>query len=158
LPSIAISSDRVDAALLARSQRWDVAAVRRYMFVFGLLSTVFDLLGFALLLLLFRTDEATFQTAWFVMSLLTELVVVLVLRTHGPAWRSAPSQLLLWSTVAVVAGALALPYAGAAATLFGFVPLSAPLLATVLLIVVAYAAATEATKLRFYAARRQAAR
>jgi Mg2+-importing ATPase len=152
-PSIAISTDRVDPELLARSQRWDVAAVRRYMIVFGLLSTVFDLLGFALLLLVFKADEATFQTAWFVISLLTELAVVLVLRTHGPAWKSVPSRLLLWSTLAVVAGALALPYAGAVATLFGFVPLGAHLMLAVLLIVVAYVAATEAAKLRFHAAR-----
>jgi Mg2+-importing ATPase len=117
-----------------------------------LLSTVFDLLSFTLLLLAFHADEPTFQTAWFVISLLTELAVVLVLRTRGPAWKSAPSRLLLWSTLAVAAGALALPYAGAVATLFGFVPLSASLVLAALLIVAAYVAATEAAKLRFFAA------
>jgi Mg2+-importing ATPase len=157
LPSIAISTDRVDAERLASAQRWDVAAVRRFMVVFGLLSTAFDLLSFALLLLVFKADEPTFQSAWFVISLLTELAVVLVLRTHRPAWKSAPSRLLLWSTVAVVGGALALPYAGAAAAVFGFVPLGAPLLAAALVIVAAYVAATEAAKLRFYAAPRTAA-
>jgi len=91
LPSIAISTDRVDAERVASAQRWDVAEVRRFMLVFGLLSTVFDLLSFALLLYVFDAGEATFQTAWFVISLLTELAVLLVLRTHGPAWRSAPS-------------------------------------------------------------------
>ena len=153
LPSIAISTDRVDAGQLSRAQRWDVAAVRRFMLVFGLLSTVFDLLSFALLLQVFDAGEAEFQTAWFVISVLTELAVVLVLRTHGPAWRSMPSRLLLWTTVAVVAGALALPYTGALATLFGFVPLGLRLVAAVLLIVIAYVAATEAAKLRFFAAR-----
>jgi len=77
---------------------------------------------------------------------------VLVLRTRGPAWRSAPGRLLLWTTAAVCAVALALPYAGGFAALFGLVPLGAPLMATALAIVAAYVAATEAAKRRFYAA------
>ena len=65
------------------------------MVVFGLISSVFDLMTFAVLLLVFRADQATFQTFWFVVSLLTELAAVLVLRTHRPAFRSKPSRLLL---------------------------------------------------------------
>ena len=91
VPSMAISTDRVDAERVTHPQRWDITQVRRYMIVFGLVSSVFDLLTFAALLLLFRAGEATFQTTWFVVSLLTELGVVLVLRTRGPAWRSRPS-------------------------------------------------------------------
>lgn len=150
LPSIAISTDRVDAERLATAQRWNVAEVRRFMLVFGLLSTVFDLLSFALLLQVFDADEATFQTAWFVISLLTELAVLLVLRTHGPAWRSAPSRLLLWTTLGVGVAALALPYAGRVAAVFGFTPLGWPILLAVLLVVTAYIASTEAFKLAFF--------
>jgi Mg2+-importing ATPase len=154
LPSIAISTDRVDPERLERAQRWDVAGVRRYMIVFGLVSTAFDLLTFALLLRVFRADEPTFQTAWFVVSLLTELAVVLVLRTRGPAWRSAPSRLLLWTTITVCAVALALPYAGGFSALFGFVPLGAPLFAATIAVSVAYVAVTEVVKRRYYAAAR----
>src|SRR4029079_19551632 len=96
LPSIAISTDSVDADRITRAQRWDVTEVRRFMLVFGLISSVFDLLTFAVLLLVFHADQATFQTSWFIVSLLTELSVVLVLRTHKPAFRSRPSRLLLW--------------------------------------------------------------
>ena len=109
------------------------------MLVFGLTSTVFDLLTFGLLLKVFDAGEAEFQTAWFVVSLLTELAVLLVLRTHRPAWRSRPSTLLWASTAAVAALALALPYAGAPARLFGLVPLPAALLGSLLAVVLAYA-------------------
>jgi Mg2+-importing ATPase len=146
VPSMAISTDRVDAARVTHPQRWDIKEVRRYMIVFGLLSSVFDLLTFAALLLLFRAGEATFQTTWFVVSLLTELGVVLVLRTRGPAWRSRPSALLLWTTVAATAFALVTPFFGSGSTLFGFVPLSPVEMATVVGIVIAYLAATEAAK------------
>jgi len=150
VPSIAISTDRVDAARVTHPQRWDVRQVRRYMIVFGLLSSVFDLLTFAALLLLLRAGEAEFQTTWFLVSLLTELGVVLVLRTRGPAWRSRPSSLLLWTTAAAAVFALAVPYLGAASRLFGFVPLSIVELATALGIVGAYLVATEAGKWWFF--------
>jgi Mg2+-importing ATPase len=147
---MAISTDRVDAERFARPQRWNLAEVRRFMLVFGLLSTAFDLLTFYLLLAVFHADQPTFQTAWFVVSLLTELAVVLVLRTQRPAWRSMPSALLLWSTAAVALAALALPYAGRVAALFGFVPLAWPLLAAALLVVAGYVLSTEAVKLAYF--------
>jgi Mg2+-importing ATPase len=151
LPSIAISTDRVDPERLAAPQRWNLREVRNFMLVFGLVSTAFDLIAFMLLIRIFRTDEPVFQTAWFVLSLLTELAVVLVLRTRGSAWKSAPSALLLWTTLAVGVVALALPFSGPIASAFGFVPLPAQLLAAALLIVAAYIATTEAAKRRFYA-------
>jgi Mg2+-importing ATPase len=150
VPSMAISTDRVDPERVTHPQRWDLSQVRRYMVVFGLLSSIFDLLTFAVLLLLFRADEATFQTTWFVVSLLTELGVVLVLRTRGPAWSSRPSALLLWTTVAAAVFALAVPYFGRGSRLFGFVPLSAVEIVSVLAIVTTYLAATEATKRWFF--------
>ncbi len=152
LPSMAISTDRVDREQLATSQRWNVNEVQRFMVLFGLLSTVFDLLTFYLLLDVFETDEPTFQTVWFVVSLLTELAVVYVLRTHGPAWASRPSGLLTGASVVVVAIALCVPYLGPASTIFGFVPLPATLLGACVAIVLAYVAATEAAKRRYYAA------
>ena len=96
-----------------------------------------------------------FQTTWFVVSLLTELAVVLVLRTQGPALRSRASTLLLWTTAAVAAGALAIPYIAPFAAIFGFVPLPWTVVSAALTIVVAYIAVTEFAKLRFYAAARR---
>ena len=153
VPSMAISTDRVDAARVTRPQRWDIGEVRRYMVVFGLLSSIFDLLTFAALLLVFHASESTFQTTWFVVSLLTELGVVLVLRTRGAAWRSRPSALLLWTTLAAAAFALAIPFFGTGSRVFGFVPLSAVEMGTVVGIVAAYLAATEAAKCWIYRAR-----
>jgi Mg2+-importing ATPase len=150
VPSMAISTDRVDAERVTHPQRWDITQVRRYMIVFGLVSSIFDLLTFAALLLLFRAGEATFQTTWFVVSLLTELGVVLILRTRGSAWRSRPSGLLLWTTVAATVFALAVPFFGPWSRLFGFVPLSPMEMGTVVGIVTTYLAATEATKRWFF--------
>jgi Mg2+-importing ATPase len=149
VPSVFISTDHIDPVQLTRARQWRARDVRRFMLVFGLLSTAFDLLTFAVLRLAFAADQATFQTAWFVVSLLTELVVVLSLRTAGPALASRPSRVLLWSTAAVLLVAVALPYLDGIAHLFGFVPLP-PALATFMVgVVAAYFLASEVAKAWF---------
>ena len=150
LPSITISTDNVDPETVKSPERWDIKDVRRFMIVFGLISSVFDLLTFAILLIGFHSDAAIFQTTWFVISLLTELAVVLVLRTRGAAFRSKPSNMLLWCTIAVSVVAVAIPYLGPLTSAFGFVPLSALQMGTVFAIVAGYIAATEGAKVWFY--------
>jgi Mg2+-importing ATPase len=155
VPSIAISSDNVDPNHVSRPQRWDIKDIQHFMVIFGLISSIFDLMTFAVLLFVFHADQATFQTAWFIVSLLTELAVVLVLRTHGPAFRSRPSFLLLWSTLSVSVVTLAIPFLGQLSLMIGFVPLSTLQMATIIAIVVGYIAATERAKLRFYGRKRR---
>lgn len=152
LPSIAISTDNVDTERTTTPQRWQVGDVRRFMLVFGLLSSLFDVLTFLMLLKVFEANEATFQTAWFVVSLLTELMVVLVLRTQRPAWRSTPGRLLLGTTLAVGVMALVIPYLGPFATAFDFMPLPWPLMGSLALIVTGYVWSTEFAKHRFFKA------
>ncbi|MCC7122301.1 MAG: magnesium-translocating P-type ATPase [Gammaproteobacteria bacterium] len=150
LPSVTISTDAVDAENVARAQAWDIVEVRRFMIRFGLISTVFDLLTFYLLIAVFEADAPLFQTAWFVVSLLTELAVLLVLRTRRAAWRSRPSPLLLWTTAAVASVAMAIPFIAPLAGLFGMVSLPPALAGAAVLIVLGYVAATEAAKGWFF--------
>lgn len=154
VPSIAISSDNVDPERVLVPPRWNVNDIRNFMVVFGLISSVFDLLTFAVLFLVFHANEATFQTSWFMISLLTELAVVLVLRTHKPAFRSRPSRLLLYATVAVFVATFAIPFLGSLTALFGFVPLSMAELAAVVAIVLGYILATEAAKAWYFRSER----
>ncbi|WP_333826829.1 magnesium-translocating P-type ATPase [Pararhodobacter sp.] len=150
LPALAISSDNVDPERVSAPQRWNIKDIQRFMIVFGLISSVFDLLTFGVLLYIFHAGQAAFQTSWFMISLLTELAVVLVLRTRKPAFRSRPSRLLLWSTLVVAAATFAIPFLGEASALFGFVPLSGKELAAVVAIVSAYIVATEIAKAWFF--------
>ena len=150
VPSIAISSDNVDPDRVSRPQRWNIKDIQRFMVVFGLISSIFDLMTFAVLLLVFHADQATFQTSWFIVSLLTELAVLLVLRTHRPAFRSRPSRLLLWTTLTISVATLAIPFLGPVSSVFGFVPLSALQMGIIIAIVIGYIAATEGAKFWFY--------
>ncbi len=150
LPSMTISTDNVDPETVKSPERWQIKDVKRFMIVFGLISSLFDLLTFGILLRVFHSGAAIFQTTWFVISLLTEVAVVLVLRTRGPAWRSKPSRMLLWSSIVMAVFALTIPYLGPFASAFGFVPLSALQMVTVLVITAGYIAATEGAKAWFY--------
>jgi len=149
-PSMAISTDRVDPETVEAAPRWDIRQIRSYMIVFGLVSTVFDLLTFGVLIYVFHATESLFQSTWFVVSLLTELAVVLVLRTHRPSWSSRPGRLLVLSTIAVAGIAVALPYLGAVSGWFDLVPLPTSMLAAALAIVAVYLVATETTKRWFF--------
>jgi len=150
LPSLAIASDHVDPERLAYPERWSIRAIVRFMVVFGLTSSVFDGITFAVLLLVFHASEATFQTAWFVISVLTELAVLMVLRTRRVSWRSRPSRLLAVTAALVALLTLATPYLGPVSRAFGFVPLSLAEIGAALLIVIGYVAATELAKLWYW--------
>jgi Mg2+-importing ATPase len=149
IPSVFIARDRVDPVWMRKPYHWDIAAIRRFMLVFGLTSSVFDLLTFGVLLALVSGDVAMFRTGWFTESLLTELLVLLVLRTYKPFWRSRPGRGLWQATVAMIGMTLLLPYLPFAG-LFDFEPLPGAILAAVILISVLYVAVTELVKRRIY--------
>jgi Mg2+-importing ATPase len=148
LPAMAISEDNVDPEHIARPQRWNIRTIRNFMLVFGTVSSVFDFLTFGLLLVVFRVPPEAFRTGWFVESLLTELCVALSVRTRLPFYRSRPGRLLLWSTIAVSLFALFIPYMPGVGAL-GFVPLSLPVLGSLVGVVILYVAAVEILKRRY---------
>jgi len=150
LPLMAIASDSVDPEHVATPQRWSVSDVQRFMVVFGLISSLFDLASFAMLRWLFKSDAAGFQTSWFMISVLTELVAVLVLRTRRVAWSSRPGSWIVGLSLLVALAALAAPWLPWLAGKLGFIVPRAGLLAGIFAIVLVYAATTEVAKARFF--------
>lgn len=147
-----IPSDAVDEQQLRRPADWDIGFIRRFMTVFGLLSSVFDFTLFAILITVFgaRSNPDLFRSAWFVESLLTQTLVLFVIRTRrSPFWASHPSRPVLASTLACAAIAVTFPYGPLAGT-FGFTELSVTLLASIVLLAAAYLALVELTKRWFY--------
>ena len=151
IPAIGLADDRVDPEMVERPRRWNIHFIGRFMLVFGLVSSAFDLLTFGLLRTVFQAGPELFRTGWFVESLLTELAIALVVRTQRPFFRSQPGRLLLVSTLVLVMVTFAIPFLPFA-SLVGFVPLSPLLLATIAVVTLAYVAATELTKGWFYRA------
>jgi Mg2+-importing ATPase len=149
IPALGLASDRVDAELVRRPRRWSMRFIGRFMVEFGLLSSLFDFMTFALLWWLTTRSAELFRTGWFIESLLSELIVALLVRTRRPFYRSRPGSVLLWSTLVVTVLTLVLPYLPGAGWL-GLMPLPLWLLAAICAIALLYAAAAELTKSHFY--------
>ncbi len=149
VPELTISSDRVDADWIERPRRWDIGFIRRFMLAFGLVSSVFDYLTFGVLLWLLHAGPAEFQTGWFVESVVSATLIVLVVRTRGNFLRSQPGRALLSATLAVAATTLVIPYTPLGAA-FGFVPLPPLFLGLMGLIVMGYVVSAELAKRWFY--------
>jgi Mg2+-importing ATPase len=153
LPEMAIAADGVDPELTERPRRWDVRDIRDFMVVFGTLSSLFDFATFGMLLLVLRAAPVEFRTGWFVESVISASVIVLVVRTRRPFFASRPGRALLASTTVVSLVTLVLPYCPPGRAL-GFQSLPARFLFAMGAIVASYVAAAELAKRNFYGPRR----
>jgi Mg2+-importing ATPase len=127
LSQTAIPTDSVDPEFLARPRRWEIGAIARFMLLFGPVSSIFDYATFAVMLGVFHAgrDPALFQTGWFVESLLTQTLIIHIIRTAKiPFIQSRASNALILTSLLVAAIGMALPYSPLGAAL-GMKPLPA---------------------------------
>lgn len=123
---LAIPTDAVDPEILARPAAWDIRFVRRFMMVFGPVSSVFDFLTFFVMLRILHAGHSEFRTGWFVESLATQTLVVFLIRTRRlPFFRSRPSRGMLITPTAMAALGAMLPFTPLAHLLeFSILPLT----------------------------------
>lgn len=148
-PELTIATDRVDREQISQPHRWDMRFIRNFMLVFGLLSSVFDYLTFAVLLFLLHADPAQFRTGWFMESVISASMIVLSIRTHKFILRSKPSPYLFWTTIAIAVVTLLLPNTPLAG-LLGFQALPIEFLLVLAAIVGLYIFCAENVKRVFY--------
>lgn len=150
IPAIGIPGDNVDEEQIMKPHRWNIHFIRNFMIIFGLVSSIFDYATFGMLLFLLHASEPQFQTAWFIESLLTELVIALVVRTRFPFYRSRPGKALLWLTIGTGVVTFILPYLPFS-QLLGFVPLPIWVSASLIGLTLLYVGVSEIAKKYFYA-------
>jgi Mg2+-importing ATPase len=148
-PEMAIATDKVDDINIQSPQRWDLGFIRRFMVIFGLLSSVFDYLTFGLLLFIMHSKEKAFQTGWFTESVISAILIVLVVRTKLPFFKSLPGKLLSVATILVLIFVLFIP-ALPIANWLGFSSLPLAYYWWMLLIVGLYLFSAELAKRWFY--------
>ncbi len=149
-PEMTIATDRVDLEMVEKPRRWDVAFVRKFMLTFGLVSSVFDYLTFGVLLLVLGATPDQFRTGWFIESVVSASLIVLVIRTRQPFLRSMPGKQLLMATLLVVIATLWLPWSPLRSA-FGFQPLPTSFLVFMAVIVALYVLTADWMKRKFYA-------
>jgi P-type Mg2+ transporter len=144
-----IAADRVDGEMVDSPRRWDIGFIRRFMVVFGVLSSFFDFLTFGVLLWLLRASPTQFRTGWFLESVVSASLIVLVVRTRRRFFQSRPGRPLLITTLLVVGFTMLLPYLPLA-TLLGFEPLPLVVLVASGAVVLLYMITAEVAKAAFY--------
>jgi len=147
---LTIPTDNVDSEYVEKPKRWDISFIRKFMIALGPISSIFDLLTFFVMLVVFKASEPLFQTAWFIESLATQTLVIFAIRTRKtPFYKSRPSRFLIFTTLSVVVVALIVPLTPLGA-LFKFV--EPPLVFFIILLgfIGAYLVLVEIVKKWFY--------
>jgi Mg2+-importing ATPase len=148
-PEMTIATDNVDNEMVNYPRRWDIKAIRKFMITFGIVSSVFDYLTFGLLLLILHATQVQFRTGWFIESVISASMIVLVIRSRKPFFKSQPGKYLLIATLSIFAVTLVLPFTPLA-TIFGFGPLPIHFLLLIGVIVLCYIFTAEIVKKIFY--------
>lgn len=149
LPEMTIAGDSVDPELVSKPRRWSIGFIRNFMIVFGLVSSLFDYVTFGVLLFLLHATVGQFRTGWFIESVVSASMVVLVIRTRRPFFKSKPGSYLMAVTLLVGAATFILPFTPLSEP-FGFTRMPVYFLAIVILIVAAYIVTAELVKKIFY--------
>lgn len=149
-PEMTIATDNVDKELVEKPRRWNIAFIRKFMMTFGLLSSVFDYLTFGVLFLILHAAPEEFRAGWFLESVISASLVVLVVRTRMPFFKSIPGKYLLTATLLVISITLALPFIPVGRKLFGFTALPISFLILMGVIVALYIISAEVLKKVFY--------
>jgi Mg2+-importing ATPase len=147
-----MTTDNVDAEQIEKPKRLDISFIRRFMITLGPVSSLFDFVTFFTMLFVFNawSNESLFQTAWFIESLCSQTLVVLIIRTRRvPFYKSKPSKYLTMMLLSVISFAIIVPYTPVGA-FFGFMPPPPAFFLALVGILGAYALLAEGIKRWFY--------
>jgi Mg2+-importing ATPase len=149
LPEMTIAADHVDREMVERPRHWNISFIRKFMITFGLVSSIFDYLTFGVLLWILNATQAQFQTGWFLESVISASLIVLVIRSRRPFFKSRPGKYLFITTVMIVLVTLIFPFTPMG-QIFSFVSLPMLFLLMMGLIVALYIVVAELVKKIFY--------
>jgi len=148
-PAMGIANDNVDPELVEKPRRWNIKFIRNFMMTFGLVSSVFDFATFGTLVFILRASIDQFRTGWFLESVVTELLIMLVIRTQKPFFRSRPGRSLLIGSLIIGVITIIVPFSPLSG-LLGFTPLPISVLLVLGIITVLYIGTSELVKKSFY--------
>ena len=148
-PYLTIAADNVDEEQLDKPGKWDLKFIRNYMVIFGIHSSVFDVITFLTLLYVLKVKESAFQTGWFIESILTELFILFIIRTHKNFFKSRPGKYLFLLSIFGLIITISLPYMPFSNEV-GLVPLPFFQLGAMFSIVAAYIITADILKVWFF--------
>lgn len=149
-PMLTLSKDRVDEDLLHKPRRWNIKFIGKFMYVFGAISSIFDLMFILPLIFLFKATPELFRTAWFTLSILTEIIGTFIIRTRKAFYRSKPSFWFVAMSIFAVALTVTIITSSFGNKIFTFVRMPPTILLYSFGVLVLYIIALEIAKRKFY--------
>ena len=149
-PLLTLSTDKVDDEFVKKPKRWNIKLISKFMIHFGLISSFFDLALICTLFFVFKTSPELFRTSWFVLSILTEVIITFSIRTRFFFMKSRPSNALLFSSLFAVIITLALPFTIFGNKFFKFVPIPLTIVVFIGILIAVYFIVVEVTKQYFF--------
>ncbi|MCU0679827.1 MAG: magnesium-translocating P-type ATPase [Planctomycetes bacterium] len=147
---ITIPTDNVDPEYVEKPKRWNNKLIKRFMILFGPISSLFDIITFVVMYFVFSANASLFQTGWFLESLATQTLVIFIIRTRLiPFVQSRPGKYLVFSVVSIVVLAFILPFTSLG-SYFGFTPISLSVFGAITLIVLVYLLLVQKLKALIY--------
>ncbi|MEN9649726.1 MAG: magnesium-translocating P-type ATPase [Candidatus Parcubacteria bacterium] len=150
----ALTFDNVDEDVLNKPHPWNISFIKKFMFVFGAMSSIFDFLAFFVLYKVFSLSGSGFQTGWFIESFASQTLVIFLIRSRFSIFSKnlmgsrAHKWVVISSwTAVIIAWIVALTSLG---KVFGFATISTPAIAAIIGILIVYYIAVEITKYFFY--------
>ena len=148
MSQISIPTDNIDPDYIKKPKPWDIQFIKRFMFIFGPISSVFDLVTFGVLILM-KAPQDVFHTMWFLESLTTQTLVIHIIRTQKiPFMQSKPSRSLLFTSLLIVGAGYAIVYSSIGKYM-GFVGLPGYYIGIVAGIVICYLFTVQFAKILF---------
>ena len=149
-PMLSLSTDRVDEDLLHKPRHWDIKFIGKFTYVFGAISSIFDLLFLLPLLFIFKVTPELFRTAWFTLSILTEIIGTFVIRTRKAFYQSRPSLWFIGMSILAIGLTVVIITSPFGNRIFQFVRIPPKILLFSFGILVLYVIALEIAKRKFY--------
>jgi Mg2+-importing ATPase len=150
ISQLSLPLDNIEENVVKKPRKLNVNFLKKFMVIFGPISSIFDILVFIILLSIVKVSEHTFQTAWFIESLATQTLVIFLIRTSTfPFFKSKPNKLLAMNIILVISAAVLIPYSPFS-VFFKFENLSLNLLLLIFAIVIIYLVVVEVVKMIFY--------
>jgi Mg2+-importing ATPase len=138
ISQISITTDNVDDEYIKKPRPWNVDSIKRFMIFIGPISSVFDFLTFIVMYFIFQAMPAQFQTAWFIESLMTQTLIIYIIRTNKiPFIESRPSGWVVLTSLFVIITGISITLLPIG-KFFGFEPLPIKYLAAIFGIVATY--------------------
>ena len=149
VPEMTIATDSVDSSMLIQPRRMNIAFIRKFMIVFGIISSIYDYITFGILIFFLKAGVDQFRTGWLIESVISASLIVLIVRTSNAFYKSKPGRYLLIATICVILFTIMLPFTPLSPVL-GLVPLPIPFYGWLMLIIFCYALTAEIAKRFFY--------